>query len=203
MNARLARKIESTMDFSASAILAGAAGFAGFALVGEWRAQLAIAGAAIGGGAAYFISRQLLGALASRQQVFGLAEFDVADLPADELLLTDADRVCDELLLTESDRLGDELLLTESDRVGNELVLTASDRLVQANQDVLVLDDVLEAMAPDSRVVRLFDPRAMATPGALQSRIDQHIDRASSENASHDASQELADALAELRKALR
>ncbi|MBA3510551.1 hypothetical protein [Sphingomonas sp.] len=61
----------------------------------------------------------------------------------------------------------------------------------QEAADELVLDDRLGSVAPDARVVRLFDPSLEAGPVA----------RPASSNA--DASQALADALAELRRSLR
>jgi hypothetical protein len=67
--------------------------------------------------------------------------------------------------------------------------------------DALLLDDILAALEPDSRVVRLFDPAAMPTAGELQSRIDRHLEGSAERNA--DASQALHDALAELRRSIR
>ena len=56
-----------------------------------------------------------------------------------------------------------------------ELVLTDADRLMPAADDeALVLEDVLAEMTPDSRVVQLFDRSAMPTPGELKDRIDRH-----------------------------
>jgi hypothetical protein len=80
-----------------------------------------------------------------------------------------------------------------------ELVLTDADRL----DDVLLLDDVVASIGPDSRVVRLFDPTAMPTPGQLKARIDRHLDRAPLDSATPDDSQALFDALSELRLGLR
>jgi hypothetical protein len=77
-----------------------------------------------------------------------------------------------------------------------ELVLTDADQL----DDVLLLDDVLPGVGPDSRVVQLFDPTAMPTPGQLSERIDRHLDQ---QPAAPDASQVLFDALSELRLGLR
>lgn len=80
-----------------------------------------------------------------------------------------------------------------------ELVLTDADRL----DDVLLLDDVVTRVGPGSRVVRLFDPAAMPTPGELKARIDRHLDRESLESPDPDDSQALFDALSELRLGLR
>jgi hypothetical protein len=76
-----------------------------------------------------------------------------------------------------------------------ELVLTDADRL----DEVLVLDHVFDSVTPDSRIVRLFDPAAMPTPGQLKARIDRHLDRGTLNSPDPDASQALYDALAELR----
>jgi hypothetical protein len=95
----------------------------------------------------------------------------------------------------------DELLLTDADRLApsDELLLTDADRLTLESE--LVLDDVLVELETDSRVVRLFDPAAMPTPGQLQQRIDRHLGQRDS--APPDASQALHEALAELRRSLR
>src|SRR4249919_2848867 len=84
----------------------------------------------------------------------------------------------DELLLTEADRLDstDELVLTDDDRLDpNELLLTDAERLDAEPGHLLLLDDVLAEIGPESRVVRLFDRKAMPTPGQLKSRIDDHL----------------------------
>ena len=86
-----------------------------------------------------------------------------------------------------------------------ELELTDSDRLVPAAGagEPLELDDVLAEIGPDARVVRLFDPAAMPTPGQLKARIDRHLDQGVSGSAPPDASQALYDALSELRRSMR
>ena len=94
----------------------------------------------------------------------------------------------------------DELLLTDIVEP-DELLLTDFDRL---RPDELMLDDILAELGPDSRVVRLFDPNAIPTPGQLNDRIARHIREGSSPApAPPDASQALHDALAELRRSLR
>jgi hypothetical protein len=85
-----------------------------------------------------------------------------------------------------------ELVLTEAERIGAQ---------PRTAPEPLVLDDVLAKLEPDSRVVRLFDRKAMPTPGQLQSRIDDHLGQRTS--AAPDAAQALSDALAELRRSLR
>ena len=71
----------------------------------------------------------------------------------------------------------------------------------EVDADALVLDDILAKLAPDSRVVRLFDKDAMPTPAQLRARIEDHLDMGASDSA--DASQALHEALAELRRSLR
>lgn len=78
-------------------------------------------------------------------------------------------------------------------------LLAEADRSIAQAEDELVLDDILAALNPDSRVVRLFEPGAEPTPGQLQTRIDSHLNQRA---CGGDASQELHDALAELRRSL-
>lgn len=84
-----------------------------------------------------------------------------------------------------------------------ELLLTERVELAVPAGDELLLDDILDQLEPDSRVVRLFDPAAMPTAGELKSRIDRHLDGESSAAQSSDAAQALHDALAELRRSIR
>lgn len=83
----------------------------------------------------------------------------------------------------------------------DELVLTEADRLDKAGSDELLLEDVLTELGDSARVVRLFDPSAMPTPGEMKSRIDRHL--RGSPLAPTDASQALYDALSQLRRSLR
>jgi len=78
-------------------------------------------------------------------------------------------------------------------------LLAEADRSIAQSEDELVLDDILAALNPDSRVVRLFEPGAEPTPGQLQTRIDSHLDHRAR---SGDASRALHQALAELRRSL-
>lgn len=85
-------------------------------------------------------------------------------------------------------------------------VLLLTDRVEEPpppGEEPLVLDDVLAELGPDSRVVRLFDPRTMPTPGQLNDRIERHLLGEAAPAAPQDASQALHDALAELRRSLR
>ena len=138
------------------------------------------------------LSARGLRMVAAGERRFAVPEFE---LPAVEQL------ELDELLLTEPV----ELLLT--DRA--ELLLTDADRLRSAHApEELMLDDILAELEPDSRVVRLFDPAAIPTPGQLNARIERHLGEGTSpiappDASPADASQALYDALAELRRSLR
>lgn len=100
-----------------------------------------------------------------------------------------------------------EFALADVPEQPGELLLSEADRLPGEDPDPspeLLLDDVLAQLGPDSRVVRLFDPAAMPTPGELRARIDRHLDSSVARTAPPpDASQALHDALAELRRSLR
>jgi hypothetical protein len=81
-------------------------------------------------------------------------------------------------------------------------LLAEADRSLAHAEDELVLDDILSALDSESRVVRLFEPAAMPTPGQMKDRIDRHLG-VDDGVASPDASQALHDALADLRRSLR
>jgi hypothetical protein len=66
-----------------------------------------------------------------------------------------------------------------------------------------VLNDILEKLGPQSRVVRLFDPAAMPTPAQLNDRIERHLRAGSRPTPPADASEALYQALDELRRSLR
>jgi hypothetical protein len=199
MDARSIDRFESGAERAASALFAAAVGYAAYMLAGGFFLQpqpWPFAAAAVA--ASYFVSASALKAVGTRARSFSISVFDVREIETfeaeDELLLTDADRVNDELLLTEADRFDGELVLTDADRlhpVGGH-----------AAGEPLVLDDILTEIGPDARVVRLFDRRAMPTPGQLKSRIDSHLDQSPPAPAS-DAAQALSAALAELRRSLR
>jgi len=106
-----------------------------------------------------------------RQPRFALPEFAVTGVEAEE----------DELLLTELT----ELMLVET---------------VQTHEELL-LDDRLTEPEPDSRVIRLFDPRTLPTAGELHNRVERHLDKGSA--AYPDATSELHEALAALKNSLR
>lgn len=68
-------------------------------------------------------------------------------------------------------------------------------------EDELVLDDVLAAIDPAARVVSLF--RANDTAGELHARIERHLREAPRPSEPPDATQELHEAIAALRRSLR
>ena len=182
MRGRGEERIEAAVDSVAAALFGAAVSCSIFLLF-----QNAVA--AIGAGV---IGALLAVALLRRVQAIA-PRFEIAVFRVSDLELASAD----ELLLTELA----ELLLTEQ----VELVLTDSDRLRPATRDEseLVLDDILAELGPDSRVVRLFDPSAMPTPGQLNARIERHLRDGQEPAAPADASNALHEALAELRRSLR
>ena len=79
-------------------------------------------------------------------------------------------------------------------------LLAEADRSLAHAEDELVLEDILAALGPDSRVVRLFEPGNMPTPAQMKAPIDRHLE--GDGTAAPDASQALHDALAALRRSL-
>lgn len=192
MDARLIDRIETTAERLASALFGAAIGYAAYGWLSAVLVQPRLGVYSIAAAAAAFLlcdrslKRVSRGHSQFRLSVFDLREYDT--LGSDELLLTDS--------------LNDELLLTEP--VNDELLLSDADRLAPpVAADELVLDDILGEIASDARVVRLFDRKAMPTPGELKARIDSHIGQASAASPPVDASQALSDALAELKRSLR
>ncbi len=177
-------RIELTADAGAAAALAAAMAYAILLTV-------APVPAAAGGALAFVAAFAGLRSVRPHDPGYALTEFGLIPLEAEQP---------DELILTEVDRLLPELVLSEADRIPDELILTDADRLSEGE---LVLEEVLAGPAPDSRVVRLFDPAAMLTPGQLHDRIDRHLSGSGLPAASPDASQALHQALADLRRSLR
>lgn len=101
-----------------------------------------------------------------------------------------------------------DLLLDREMQIGvAELQLSAAEmiRPAEAWPSILLLDDVLARPEAGSRVVRLFDPARIPTPGELKSRIDRHLgqgERPVPQPQPQDDSQALYDALADLRRSL-
>lgn len=82
------------------------------------------------------------------------------------------------------------------------LILTEED-IFALPADELLLDDVLEEPGSDSRVVRLFAPGQLPTPGELKASIDRHLHARGHPTAIPDASEALSEALDQLRRSLR
>lgn len=158
----------------ASAALAASCGFAAWVALGRSVAAVPFAGPCATAALVYFLSLRFLARIDARPN-FVVPSFEPPVLPAPAEL--------DELLLTQADRL--------------------PDSATAAHEEPLVLDDVLAQLEPGSRVVRLFDPARMPTPGQLDTRIRQHLGSPRAAAAPPDASQALHDALAELRRSLR
>src|SRR5689334_5709150 len=141
MNATLIEQIETNAERAASAIFAGAVGFAVYGGFGEVPLQPEL-GLAIGVATviAFFLSRSALQTVAQRERRFAVRAFNVREI----------ETIDDALLL--SDAVNGELILADEDRVEpDELVLT--DR-VKADEQPLELNDILDELRPDARVVR-------------------------------------------------
>jgi hypothetical protein len=176
------QRIEAVVDRAAAMLFAAALAFVATRIgnsleVPTWSVALV---AAAGG---YAACTQILRAVHDERPKFTLAEFGVVEIPESEPEL-------DELMLTEMT----ELVLTDADRV---------DSGWEPSADELVLDDILAEIGPGARVVRLFDPAGMPTPGQLKSRIDQHLNGTAFSSSTPDDSRALHEALAELRRSLR
>ena len=196
MNARQIDRIETNAERLASALFGAAVGYAAYVGLSEVISLPELAVCSVAAAiVAHLVCSGALKAEARRGPQFKVSVFDVREIEIFE----------DELLLTEADRLDstDELVLTDDDRLDpNELLLTDAERLDAEPGHLLLLDDVLAEIGPESRVVRLFDRKAMPTPGQLKSRIDDHLSQGAPAPYP-DASQALSDALAELRRSLR
>jgi hypothetical protein len=184
MDAGTTERIETNVERTAAGLFAGAVAFATLAALRNQLPMPQVGGfAAVALVLAYLLCGRAMAAATSRKPAFHLSIFDVREL---ELIGSD------------------ELLLTEADRFTDELVLTEADQVPTVGPEPLLLEDALPAPAEDSRVVRLFDRRAMPTPGELKSRMDDHlIAPGTPAGPQSDAAKALADALAELRRSLR
>ena len=222
-------RIETSVDRAASAFFAGACGYAAYMWLGS-RAGLPLLAAelatiAVG---AYLVTLRALYAVEPAARKVPLSVFDLRDFASmaqeDELLLHEefesGHRSLSELQADDMARVKfepDELLLEEQFRAeetsadpqpldefqqAEQLMIEHFKPVRAAEEEPLLLDDILAQLGPDSRVVRLFDPDAMPTPGQLKSRIDRHL-----EPGGHpqilDAGQALHDALDELRRSIR
>ena len=70
---------------------------------------------------------------------------------------------------------------------------------LEFEEDELLLEDVIPA-AQDSKIVPIFGGSA---PAELRDRIERHLDSRTEQQQPRSASDELAEALAELRRSLR
>ena len=193
MSARLIDRVATGFDAAAAALFGGAVAYASW----SWLRVLTpepwtyVAAAGVLAALVCFHSMRMVAADRRRMHV---PVFNVWDIEPelDELFLTDADRIGSaELVLTDAERMNaGELLLTDADQVSRPT-------------GPLELDDILAELGPDSRVVRLFDPKTMPTAGQLKVRIDHHLGRGRPQAPLSDASQALSEALAELRRSLR
>jgi hypothetical protein len=186
-------RIESAVEQGAAALLGGATAFAAFLVLAPAVAEPARELVALAlAGAAYWLSARVLRAVEPHAPRFHVPRFDLPPVDwqeVEELVLTDADRLQRTIA-----QMADVLILTDADRFRP---------VPDAPAGELILDDVLAQLGPDSRVVRLFDPAAMPTPGQLNARIEQHLRGSSKPAVQADASQALFDALADLRRSLR
>jgi hypothetical protein len=176
MRSELARRIEKNVERAASAAFAVAVGYAAYKWLGGFVVQPQL-GAETGGAAAvaYLASSRALNAVSPRRSLVAVPVFDLRTIDMDET---------------------DELILGEADRY-------TPQEESKADTDPLELDDILAEIGEDSRVVRLFDPAAMPTPGELKSRIDDHLEGRPSDGQSAEAAQALHEALAQLRRSVR
>jgi hypothetical protein len=208
-----AERIETGVDRMAAALLAGATAYALYgSLSALYREPLLGVFSAGAAGAVFLVCARGLRSIAVEERfhlpAFDLPAFDVPDIEPVEDFVPEH---IDEFRIIEAEP-ADELLLTDADRLHpleshglSELLLTASDRLHPGERDApdeLVLEDILAELGPESRVVRLFDPSAMPTPGQVNARIKRHLGQETAPNSPPDASQALYDALAELRRSL-
>jgi hypothetical protein len=189
--ARRAERIEKRVDRGASALLAAACGYTAFSWLRFSANQpLRAAATAMAAVVAYFLSVRLLGAVKPAVRKVPVPIFDVRNVEPVE-----AEEAAEPL---KASALPECITAKET-----SVEETSGESARQANPEALILDDILAALGPDSRVVRLFDPKSMPTAGELQARIDQHLDGDATSAQTSDASQALHDALAELRRSIR
>ena len=173
MDARQLIRIEQIVDRAASTAFALACGFAAYRTIDPL--TVGFASFAESGGVAALA--YLLSAWALRRIGHSPQHHEVPMFDVREL---------------ETDAQLPELLLTER--------LAASQT---AKEETLLLDDILAELGPDARVVRLFDPSKMPSPGELQSRIDRHLEAQPTPQQSADAAEALHAALSALRQSIR
>jgi len=185
MQAASAIRIEANVDRAAAALFAAACAYAAYVWFGfRSSGPMHVAQTVAATGLAYLLAMRSLGSLKAEPRRLAVPIFDVREIDS---------VVQAELLLTERYE-PPELLLTER-----------YEEPTPASEEPLWLDDILAKLSSDSdsRVVRLFDPAKMPTPGQLKSRIDEHLDHEATPQQHADGVQALHEALAELRRSLR
>lgn len=182
MQAASAIRIEANLDRAAAALFAASCAYAAYVWL-ESRVSLPLLGGETiaATGLAYVLALRSLRSLQPESRRLPVPVFDVREI----------DPVETAELLTERYE-APELLLTER-----------YEKAEPGPEEPLWLDDILAELSSDSRVVRLFDPVAMPTPGQLKSRIDEHLDVEATPEQHAEGVQALHDALAELRRSLR
>jgi len=173
MRADLARRIEKNIQRAASAAFGLAVGFAAYNWLDGFVVQPQL-GAETGAAAAvaYLICSRALNAVQPRGSRMPVPVFDLRAIDLSEPA---------------------ELILGEDD-----LYRPAAEAV---SEGPLELDDILAEIGPDSRIVRLFDPAAMPSPGQLKSRIDRHLGAEAAQSQSAEAAQALHEALASCAEA--
>jgi len=175
MQAASAIRIEANVDRAAAALFAAACSYAAYIWFGfRSSGPMHLAETFSAMGLAYLLALRFLGSLKAEPRRLPVPIFDVREIDSVEQA---------ELLLTERYEPSELLLADEP----------------------LWLDDILAKLSSDSdsRVVRLFDPAKMPTPGQLKSRIEEHLDHEATPQQHAEGVQALHEALAELRRSLR
>jgi hypothetical protein len=166
-----------------AAIFGGAVGFSIATVLAQPALDVApLAGGAGAAGSAWLLLRRL-GTPVRRLYVpefeLGSFERDFADLPP----------------------IKEEPIVAEPAVVEELEELLLDDAAEPFDEEELVLENPLPVAKDDSRVVQLFKREAPPTAGELQERIDYHL--RTTPRPMPDATQELHDALAALRRSLR
>jgi hypothetical protein len=192
-------RIERNVDRMASAVFAAAAGYAGFVWF-AFRTSQPWLGVETGitVAFAYFISVCTLGAVKPAARKVPVPIFDVRNvepIEAAEESVSEPVEVSEPFEATPAESAS-----TEDASAGD----ASTDELPsEAEEEPLLLDDIVAEIGPNSRVVRLFDREAMLTAGELKSRIDRHLDGDATAAQTPDATQALHDAIRELRRSIR
>jgi len=158
----------------------------------------AIFGGSVGFAVATYLGQPLLGLTpgATAAAAFGVAWLGLSKFASPSKQFPFADFEQAEIEYEQPSALSE--LLEQADVAG--IVEQLGTSFEKSPPEELILDDVLAALESDSRVVRLFEPND--TAGEMRSRIEGHL-RSSSQQTPPDATQELHDALAALRRSLR